>query len=66
MEVGSDADDAFSFVRTLGIVEGMTHDLDDAARAHALDAVHQALVAHETGAGVLLGSSAWLITARRP
>jgi len=65
MEFGTDGDDAFSFARTLGIVEGMTHDLDDQATARALDAVHDALVAHETGEGVLIGSSAWLITARR-
>ena len=66
IELGTDADDAFSFVRTLGIVEGLTQDLDDKTKARALDEVHGALVAHETDQGVLLGSSAWLITARRP
>lgn len=66
IEFGTDADDAFSFVRTLGIVEGLTQDLDDTTKARALDAVHGALVAHDTDEGVLLGSSAWLITARRP
>lgn len=64
MEFGTDADDAFSFVRTMGIVEGMTHDLDDDATARALEAVYEALVAHTTAEGVLMGSSAWLITAR--
>lgn len=63
---GADADDAFSFVRVLGIVEGLTQDLDAPSRARALDQVHRALKAHDTGDGVLLGSSAWLITARRP
>jgi len=63
---GADADDAFSFVRTLGIVEGLTNDLDADMKAQALEQVHRALKAHDTGAGVLVGSSAWLITARRP
>jgi SAM-dependent methyltransferase len=63
---GADADDAFSFVRTLGIVEGLTKELDDETKGRALDELHGAFVAHETDEGVLLGSSAWLITARRP
>ena len=66
LEFGTDADDAFTFARTMGIVEGMTHDLDEADTARALDAVYKVLQAHETPEGVLLGSAAWLITARRP
>ena len=63
---GADADDAFSFARTLGSVEGLTNDLDADMKAQALDQVHRAFNAHDTGDGVLVGSSAWLITARRP
>ena len=66
LEFGTDADDAFTFARTMGIVEGMTHDLDEADTARALDAVHQVLRDHETPEGVLIGSAAWLITARKP
>ncbi len=66
VELGTDADDAFSFVRTMGIVEGLTQDLDENARARALDQVYRALVEHQSDEGVLLGSSAWLIGARRP
>jgi SAM-dependent methyltransferase len=66
VNLGADADDAFSFVLTFGIVEGLTQDLDAASRARALEQVHRALEAHDTGDGVLLGSSAWLITAQRP
>ena len=62
---GPDADDAFAFVRTMGIVHGLTADLDEDAKARALDEVHEVLAAHQTGDGVLLGTSAWLITARR-
>jgi SAM-dependent methyltransferase len=66
LEFGTDADDAFAFVRTMGIVEGMTHDLDDDDTARALDAVHAVLQDHQTLEGVLIGAAAWLITARRP
>jgi len=43
IEFGRDADDAFSFV--LGIVKGLTKDLDEATRAAALDAVHETYAA---------------------
>jgi SAM-dependent methyltransferase len=66
LEFGTDADDAFTFARTMGIVEGMTRDLDDDDTARALAAVYALLKAHETPDGVLIGSAAWLITARRP
>ena len=65
IEFGSDADDAFAFMRTLGIVEGLTHGLDDAGRAHALAELHKTVAAHSSPDGVLFGTSAWLITARR-
>ena len=65
-EFGTDAEDAFGFVRTLGFVKGLTQDLDDITKGRALDALHGTLVDHDTGEGVLLGTSAWLITARRP
>jgi SAM-dependent methyltransferase len=61
---GDDADDAFSFVSTLGITRGLTQDLDDAGRAAALEALHATLIEHETDGGVLFGGSAWLIRAK--
>ena len=66
IELGADVDDAYAFVQTMGIVEGLTHDLDDTDRARALDALRDTVAAHDTDDGVLLGTSAWLITARRP
>lgn len=63
--LGEDADDAFSFVSTLGMTRGLTEDLDDAPRVAALDALHTTLVEHETDGGVLFGGSAWLVRARR-
>ena len=66
LEFGTDADDAFAFARTMGIVEGMTHDLDEADTGRALEAVYAVLKSHETPEGVLIGSAAWLITAHKP
>ncbi len=65
LHFGADAGDAFAFVRTLGIVHGLTHDLDELSRRQALEELQAMLLAHETEEGVLLGSSAWLATARR-
>jgi len=65
LEFGSDVDDAFAFVKTIGIVEGLSHDLNDDDKAEALANVEKMLAAHETADGVLLGTSAWLITARK-
>jgi hypothetical protein len=65
IDFGEDADDAFGFVRHIGIVVGLTQDLDDIAKARALDELRTTIKAHETGGGVLFGTSAWLITATR-
>lgn len=65
IEFGRDVDDAFSFTQVMGIVEGLTHDLDEAARAEAMDNIRKLLAERETPEGVLLGTSAWLITATR-
>ena len=64
--LGADADDAFGFVRGLGITRGLLEGLDDTTTARALDALRTTLAAHDSGEGVLLDSRAWLITARRP
>ena len=61
--LGSDADDAYSFVSTLGITRGLTADLDEATRTAALDQLHRTLEDHETADGVTFEGSAWLITA---
>ena len=65
MRLGADAADAFAFVRTMGIVKGLTQDLDEPTRQQALENLHTVLAAHEAEGGVLLRSSAWLVTARR-
>jgi SAM-dependent methyltransferase len=64
--LGANVDDAFAFVRTMGMVLGLTQDLDEPTRRQALERLHDALADYETEEGVLLASSAWLVTARRP
>lgn len=65
IDLGTDGNDAFEFMRHAGIVKGLLHDLDDGDRAEGLASLRAALAAREAPDGVLLGSSAWLITARR-
>jgi SAM-dependent methyltransferase len=65
MELGRDAEDAYDFVRTFGIVRGLTEDLDEARRQQAMEALRRTIEAHESGDGVLFGTGAWLVRARR-
>jgi SAM-dependent methyltransferase len=66
MRFGDDADDAWQFVRTMGIVKGMTADLDEDVREASLAELRRVLAAHQSGDGVIFDSSAWLITGRVP
>jgi SAM-dependent methyltransferase len=61
-ELGSDAENAFTFVSTFGITKGLTEDLDENMRARALHALRRVLSERETDDGVLFAASAWLIT----
>ena len=63
MWFGTNADDAYQFV--LGLLGWMLEGLDDNGRARALDALRSTTAAHETSAGVVYDSSAWLVKARR-
>jgi SAM-dependent methyltransferase len=63
MWFGDDADDAHRFV--LGLMGWMLEGLDDAGRAHAIDALHATMAAHKTDGGVLFDSAAWTIQATR-
>jgi SAM-dependent methyltransferase len=66
IEFGTDAEDAYAFIRTTGPVRGLTQDLDDDARERGLAALRKAVAAHETPEGVLFDTAVWLITASRP
>jgi SAM-dependent methyltransferase len=65
LDLGRTAEEAYDFVREMGVVQGLTQDLDGPARARTQEALRATLAAHAAPDGVLLGSSAWLITARR-
>ena len=63
---GSDADDAYAFVSSLGVTRALLAGLDEHSRAAALEALRDRLADHAGPDGVLLGAAAWLITAGRP
>ncbi len=65
MDFGVDVDDAYTWVKTMGIVEGLSHGLDEAQLAQADANIRQLLVENETPDGVQLNTAAWLITATK-
>ena len=62
--LGPTVEHAWDFVSSMGIVRGLTQDLDEDAKGHALDRVRELIAAHDTPEGVRLGAAEWLITAR--
>jgi SAM-dependent methyltransferase len=65
MQLGESADEAYSFISTMGVTRGLTQDLDAETRQRALDALRASVEAHETSEGVLAAGAAWRITARK-
>jgi hypothetical protein len=65
IDFGADASEAMAFARTMGIVEGLTNDLDADERGRAMENLEALMHAHTAPEGVLIPSAAWLITARR-
>ena len=63
MDFGPDADTAHGFV--MGQLGWLVADLPEEQRSRAVDDLHSVMREHETPDGVLLGSAAWLVTARR-
>lgn len=61
---GPDADTAFDFVRGMLEPQELLAALGPDEQTRALDRLHQLFEDHKTAAGVLLGSRAWIITAR--
>ena len=64
VRMGADTDDACAFLAGMGVVRGLTEDLDEAGRREALDRLRRVMAHHEAPEGVFFGSAAWLITAR--
>jgi ubiquinone/menaquinone biosynthesis C-methylase UbiE len=65
MFFGANASNAFEFLSSAGMTQGMLKDLDESARTLTLGDLRAVLASHETDSGVLFDSRAWLITARR-
>jgi SAM-dependent methyltransferase len=63
--LGVDTEDAFEFIRGVGIVQGLVEDLDARTRDAALEELHTTIATHATADGVAFGSATWLITASR-
>jgi hypothetical protein len=61
---GSDPAGAYDFV--LGLLGWLLDGLDAAGRARARAALRASMASHATSEGVLFGSAAWIVTARRP
>lgn len=66
MELGADAEDAFQFFASSALVSWLLEGVDDAGRAKAMDNLRTVFKEAEGPEGVLLGTSAWLINARKP
>ncbi|HET9900957.1 MAG TPA: class I SAM-dependent methyltransferase [Actinomycetes bacterium] len=63
MYVGTDPDDACRFV--CGHFGDLVRSLDPHARRRTVAALRDDMAAHQTDRGVLYGSAAWVVTARR-
>ncbi|HVW34624.1 MAG TPA: methyltransferase domain-containing protein [Acidimicrobiia bacterium] len=64
--IGADVEGAYRFTAGLAPVKMLTADLDDAGRAEGLEKLRSVIADHETADGVVFGSAAWVMTARRP
>jgi SAM-dependent methyltransferase len=65
IDLGPDPSEALAFVKTTGIVEGLTADLDEPSRELAMANLAALMSERATDDGVLLPSAAWLVIARR-
>lgn len=65
MVLGIDAADAYDFIGRSNLVQWLLEDVDEAGREVARNKLRATFEAAETSEGVLLGSSAWLISATR-
>lgn len=63
--VGPDVDEAFAFIRGMGITTSLLADLDEPTKERTLGELRAVLAEHVTPAGVVFASAAWLVSARR-
>jgi len=59
---GSDADDAYAFIGTSGVVRGLLEGLPPELQEQGRKNLRASLEEHDTGRGVVYGSAAWLYT----
>jgi SAM-dependent methyltransferase len=64
--MGPDVKDTVAFLQSTGIWNSLLRDANPATIARVSAAVQGALEPYVTPKGLLLGSAAWLVTARRP
>ncbi|MGH9185794.1 MAG: class I SAM-dependent methyltransferase [Acidimicrobiales bacterium] len=65
LRLGSDADDAVSFLSGTGIARALLESVDPDTATRALDAIRDALRPYERPDGLCLGGAAWLVTSHR-
>jgi hypothetical protein len=63
VRLGDDANDAMAFLRGTSMARILLDKADGAVATRALDAVTEALRAHEAPEGLYLNGAAWLVTA---
>ena len=63
IRLGDDANDAVAFLRGTGMARALLGQADQATATRALDAVTEALRAHEAPEGLYLSGAAWLVVA---
>ena len=63
--LGPDEEDSWLFVSNTGAVRGLTDGLEPQTKQLVSDNLRKVMAAHETNEGVLFGSAAWLIVARK-
>ena len=66
MLMGRDAEDTVAFLSGTGIARALLKEADEETATRALQAVGDALRAHEQPDGLRLRGAAWLVTAVRP
>ena len=66
MFLGDNAADATEFLQGTGMARLLFEGVDADTERQAIDAVRDALEAHEQPEGIWLGSAAWLVAATRP
>jgi SAM-dependent methyltransferase len=66
LRLGSDVADTVEFVKQAGIGQTLLREADPATTSRVTDALAAAFEPYVTTGGVWLGSTAWLVTARRP